>query len=41
MKKEDVIQGLLDLYNNNKLNEVDECAVLNALEYLGHDIRTI
>ena len=41
MEKKKVIDGLIDLYNDNKLTETDECAVLNALEYLGFDIRTL
>jgi len=39
--KEDIIDGLLDVYNNNSLNEADECAILNALEFLGYDIQMI
>ena len=39
--KENIINGLRDVYNNNKLNETDECNILNALEYLGFDIRYI
>ena len=40
-KKEDIIDGLLDVYNENSLKETDECAILNALEYLGYDIQMI
>lgn len=40
-KKEDIIEGLRAVYNDNKLNERDECNILNALEYLGFDIRMI
>jgi len=40
-KKENIIDGLLDVYNNNSLQEEDECAILNALEYLGFDIQMI
>jgi len=40
-KQSDIVDGLLDLYNDNKLSERDECAVLNALDHLGYDISTI
>jgi hypothetical protein len=40
-RKEEIIDGLLDVYNNNSLQETDECAILNALDYLGYDIQMI
>jgi hypothetical protein len=40
-KKEELMDGLIDLYNNNKLSEEDECSVLNILEYLGFDIKLL
>ena len=39
--KNNIIDGLVDLYNDNKLSEKDECAILNALEYMDFDITTL
>jgi len=33
--RDSVIDGLQRLYDDNKLNEKDECRILNTLEYLG------
>jgi hypothetical protein len=39
--KKDLIDGLINLYNNNKLSEIDECSILNVLEYLGFNIKLL
>ena len=39
--KEELIDGLRDVYNNNKLSESDEISILDTLTYLGFDVRMI
>jgi len=39
MKKKEIIKDLIDLYNDNKLSEKDECTIINTLEFLDFDIR--
>jgi len=41
MDKKQIINGLVDVYNNNKLTEADECSILNALIYSGYDVRLL
>ena len=38
MDKSELIESLIELYNDNKLSERDECTILNTLGYLGFDI---
>ena len=39
--KDEIIRGLLELYNDNSLKEKDEVIILDTLTYLGYDIRLI
>jgi hypothetical protein len=41
MEIKELVDGLIDLYNNNTLSEADECTVLNVLEHLGFDIKLL
>jgi hypothetical protein len=38
--RENLVELLIDFYNNNTLDEETECKVLNFLEGLGVDIET-
>lgn len=41
MIKKELVEGLKELYDNNKLNEKEECTILNTLEYLGFNIKEL
>lgn len=41
MKKQQLINRLLNLYNNNSLTEEDEITIQDTLIYLGFDIRML
>lgn len=41
MKKEELINRLRDLYNDNKLSEKDEVTILDTLTYLGFNVEMI
>ena len=40
-KKENLINRLRELYDNNKLSEKDECVILDTLTFLGFNIEEI
>ncbi len=41
VSKEEIINGLLNVYNDHSLTDLGESHILNALEYLGFDIREV
>lgn len=40
-QKKELIDRLCNLYNENSLNEKDECTILDTLTFIGFDIRLL